>query len=47
MLRAEALRRGIAYAAQLVLLIDGAAGLENLNLLNVKDAIPIVDFIMP
>lgn len=44
MLRAEALRRGLAYADKIVLLIDGAAGLENLGLINFKDAIQIVDF---
>lgn len=44
MLRAEARRRGMAYAGKLVLLIDGAAGLENLGLINFKDAIQIVDF---
>jgi len=44
MLRHEALRRGIAYAAKVVLLIDGAAGLENLGLINFKDALQIVDF---
>jgi hypothetical protein len=44
MLRAEALRRGMAYAGKLVLLIDGAPGLENLGLINFKDAIQIVDF---
>ena len=44
MLRREALRRGMAYADKLVLLIDGASGLENLGLINFKDAIQIVDF---
>ena len=44
MLRAEALRRGMAYADKVVLLIDGAAGLENLGLINFKDALQIVDF---
>jgi len=44
MLRAEALRRGMAYAGKVVLLIDGASGLENLGLINFKDAIQIVDF---
>jgi len=44
MLRAEALRRGLAYAGKVVLLIDGAAGLENLGLINFKDALQIVDF---
>jgi len=44
LLRHEALRRGMAYAGKVVLLIDGAAGLENLGLINFKDAIQIVDF---
>ena len=44
MLRWEALRRGMAYAGKVVLLIDGASGLENLGLINFKDAIQIVDF---
>ena len=44
MLRREALRRGMASADKLVLLIDGASGLENLGLMNFKDAIQIVDF---
>jgi hypothetical protein len=44
MLRAEALRRGLAYAGKIVLLIDGAHGLENLGLINFKDAVQIVDF---
>ncbi len=44
MLRAEALRRGMAYADKVVLLIDGAPGLENLGLVNFKDATQIVDF---
>jgi hypothetical protein len=43
-LRAEALRRGMAYADKIVLLIDGAPGLENLGLINFKDATQIVDF---
>jgi hypothetical protein len=43
-LRAEALRRGMAYAGRVVLLIDGASGLENLGLINFKDALQIVDF---
>ena len=43
-LRAEALRRGMAYAGQVVLLIDGASGLEKLGLINFKDATQIVDF---
>ena len=43
-LRAEALRRGMASASQVVLLIDGAPGLENLGRINFKDAVQIVDF---
>jgi hypothetical protein len=43
-LRAEALRRGLAYAGKVVLLMDGASGLENLGLINFKDATQIVDF---
>jgi hypothetical protein len=39
-LRAEALRRGMAYAGRVVLLIDGASGLENLGLINFKVAAP-------
>lgn len=44
MLRAEALRRGMASAGKVVLLIDGAHGLENMGLISFKDAIQIVDF---
>jgi len=44
MLRWEALRRGMASAGQVVLLIDGAAGLENMGRINFKDALQIVDF---
>ena len=44
MLRAEALRRGMAAAGKVVLLIDGAHGLENMGLISFKDAIQIVDF---
>jgi hypothetical protein len=44
MLRWDALRRGMALAAQVVLLIDGAAGLANMGLISFKDAIQIVDF---
>ena len=43
-LRQEAIRRGMAAAGQVVLLIDGAAGLENMGKLNFKDCIQIVDF---
>jgi hypothetical protein len=44
MLRWEALRRGMASAGKVVLLIDGAHGLENMGLISFKDAIQIVDF---
>jgi len=44
MLRAEALRRGMGSAKQVVLLIDGASGLENMGLISFKDATQIVDF---
>lgn len=44
MLRWEALRRGMASAAHVVLLIDGATGLENMGLISFKDALQIVDF---
>jgi len=44
MLRWEALRRGMASAGKVVLLIDGAHGLENMGLIRFKDAIQIVDF---
>lgn len=44
LLRQEALRRGLGTAPQVVLLIDGAYGLENMGLLNFKDCIQIVDF---
>lgn len=44
MLRAEAMRRGMASADRLVLLIDGANGLENMGSICFKDAIQIVDF---
>ena len=43
-LRQEAIRRGMGAAGQVVLLIDGAAGLENMGKLNFKDSIQIVDF---
>jgi hypothetical protein len=43
-LRQEALRRGYGTAAKVVLLIDGATGLENMGILNFKDCIQIVDF---
>ncbi|HEY9173669.1 MAG TPA: ISKra4 family transposase [Verrucomicrobiae bacterium] len=44
LLRQEAIRRGMGQAQQVVLLIDGAPGLENMGRLNFKDAIQIVDF---
>ena len=43
-LRREALRRGMGNAGQVVLLIDGAVGLENMGRQNFKDAVQIVDF---
>ena len=44
LLRQEALRRGLGSACKVVLLIDGAHGLENMGKLNFKDCIQIVDF---
>lgn len=44
LLRREAIRRGMGNAAQVVLLIDGAEGLEVMGRINFKDAIQIVDF---
>jgi len=44
MLRQEAIRRNMAQAGRVVLLIDGAAGLENMGRLNFRDALQIVDF---
>jgi hypothetical protein len=43
-LRQEAIRRGMGTAGKIVLLIDGAAGLENMGKLNFKDCVQIVDF---
>lgn len=43
-LRQEAIRRGMGAAGQVGLLIDGAAGLENMGKLNFKDSLQIVDF---
>jgi len=43
-LRQEAIRRGMGAAGKVVLLIDGAAGLENMGKLNFKDIVQIVDF---
>jgi len=44
MLRAEALRRGMGDAEQVVLLVDGANGLDKMGLISFKDATHIVDF---
>jgi hypothetical protein len=44
MLRQEAIRRGMGQAKKMTLLIDGAAGLENMGHLNFPHAIQIVDF---
>ena len=43
-LRQEAIRRGMGAAGKVVLLIDGATGLENLGRSNFKDSLQIVDF---
>lgn len=44
LLRQEALRRGMGRAQQVVLLVDGARGLEHMGQLNFKDSVQIVDF---
>lgn len=44
MLRREALRRGLGTAGQVILLIDGAAGLAKMGRINFKDCLQIVDF---
>ena len=44
LLRQEAIRRGLALARQVVLLIDGAVGLANMGRLCFPTAIQIVDF---
>jgi hypothetical protein len=44
LLRREAIGRGMGSAGQVVLLIDGAAGLENMGRLCFKDCVQIVDF---
>ena len=44
LLRQEAIRRGMGSVPQVVLLIDGAAGLENMGKDCFKDAVQIVDF---
>jgi hypothetical protein len=43
-LRQEALRRRMGSAGKVVLLLDGANGLENMGQLNFKDGVQIVDF---
>ncbi len=44
LLRQEAIRRGLGQAKKVVLLIDGASGLEKMGHQNFRDAIQIVDF---
>jgi hypothetical protein len=44
LLRQEAIRRGMGGAGQVVLLVDGAAGLENMGKDCFQDAVQIVDF---
>jgi len=44
LLRQEAIRRGLGSAGKVVVLIDGAAGLENMGRLCFKDCLQIVDF---
>lgn len=44
LLRREAIRRGLGRADRVVLLVDGAEGLENMGRINFKDATQIVDF---
>ena len=44
MLRREAFRRGLGTAGKVVLLIDGAEGLENMGKLCFAEAVQIVDF---
>jgi hypothetical protein len=44
LLRQEAIRRGMASVGRLVLLIDGAAGLENMGKDSFRDCLQIVDF---
>jgi hypothetical protein len=43
-LRQKAIRRGLGQAGKVVLLIDGAASLENMGLVNFRGATQIVDF---
>ena len=44
LLRQEAIRRGLGAAGKVVLLIDGATGLENMGKDCFRDAVQIVDF---
>jgi hypothetical protein len=44
LLRQEAIRRGLGSAGKVVVLIDGAAGLENMGRQCFKDCLQIVDF---
>jgi hypothetical protein len=44
LLRQEAMGRGLGSAGKVVVLIDGAAGLENMGRLCFKDGLQIVDF---
>lgn len=44
LLRQEAIRRGMGSAGKVVVLIDGAAGLEKMGRLCFKDCLQIVDF---
>jgi hypothetical protein len=44
LLRQEAIRRGMGLAQKVVLLIDGAPGLEHMGQVNFRDAVQIVDF---
>jgi hypothetical protein len=44
LLRQEAIRRGMGSAAKVVLLVDGAVGLENMGKNCFQDAVQIVDF---
>ena len=44
LLRQEAIRRGMGSAGKVVVLIDGAGGLENMGRLCFKDCLQIVDF---
>ena len=43
-LRQEAMRRGLGSVGQVVLLVDGAAGLRTMGEVNFKDSVQIVDF---